>query len=87
MLVLLFSQSNLERSLLLEHDGDPSVCVENGDDSYQCATLSGEANTLEYLIQELKPTAHRRADVYSAIGANLVDRKNQKRLHRVQSTR
>jgi len=62
--------------LLLKHGSDTSVCNDFGDDALQTAALRGHANILEYLIQELKPTAQRRADGYSLIGANSVDEKH-----------
>jgi len=62
--------------LLLKHGSDTSVCNDFGDDAIQTAALRGHANILEYLIQELKPTAQRRADAYSLIGANFVDEKH-----------
>jgi len=62
--------------LLLRHGSDSSICNDFGDDALQTAALRGHGNILEYLIQELKPTADRRADAYSLIGANAVDEKH-----------
>ena len=62
--------------LLLKHGSDTSVCNDFGDDALQTAALRGHADILEYLVQELKPTAQRRADAYSLIGANSIDEKH-----------
>jgi len=62
--------------LLLKHGSDSSICNDFGDDALQTAALRGHANILEFLIQELKPTARRRADAYLLIGANSVDEKH-----------
>ena len=62
--------------LLLKQGSDTAICNDFGDDALQTAALRGHANILEYLIQELKPTARRRADAYSLIGANSVDEKH-----------
>ena len=62
--------------LLLKHSSDSSICNDFGDDALQTAALRGHTNILEYLVQELKPTAKRRADAYSLIGANFVDEKH-----------
>ena len=61
--------------LLLKHGSDTSIRNDFGDDALQTAALRGHANILEYLIGELKPTAQRRADAYSLIGANFIDEK------------
>jgi len=62
--------------LLLKHGSDSSICNDFGDDALQSAALRGHTDILEYLIQALKPTAERRADAYSLIGANCVDEKH-----------
>ena len=62
--------------LLLKHGSDTSICNDFGDDALQTAALRGHTNILEYLVQELKPPAQRRADAYSLIGANAVDEKH-----------
>jgi len=62
--------------LLLKHGSDTSVCNDFGDDAIQTAALRGHESILEFLIQELKPTAQRRADAYSLIGASFVDEKH-----------
>jgi len=62
--------------LLLKHGSDSSICNDFGDDALQTAALRGHTSILEYLIEELKPSAQRRADAYSLIGANFVDEKH-----------
>jgi len=62
--------------LLLKHGSDTSICNDFGDDAIQTAALRGHASILEFLIQELKPAAERRADAYSLIGANFIDEKH-----------
>jgi len=62
--------------LLLKHGSDTSICNDFGDDAIQTAALRGHAAILEHLIEELKPTARRRSDAYSLIGANFIDEKH-----------
>jgi len=62
--------------LLLQHGSDTLICNDFGDDAIQTAALRGHAGILEFLIQELKPTAKRQADAYLLIGANCIDEKH-----------
>jgi len=61
--------------LLIENGVDPSICDSNGDDVLQFAALIAckpDAVVLEYLIEEVKPSAQRRADLYALVAAALV---------------
>ena len=64
--------------LLIENGGDPSICDSNGDDVLQFAALIAckpdavDAVVLEYLIEKVKPSAQRRADLYALVAAALV---------------
>ena len=62
--------------LLIENGCDPSICNRYGDDVLQFAALiackPAPADVLEYLIEEVKPSAQRRADLYALVAAALV---------------
>ena len=61
--------------LLIEHGGDPSICNRYGDDVLQFAALFArkpDADVLEYLIEEVEPSAQRRADLYALVAAAFV---------------
>jgi len=63
--------------LLMEHGADTSICNKFGDDALRTTALCIIPLTLEYLIQQMKPTSKRCADVYWPLAATTTVDKNR----------
>ena len=55
--------------LLIDHDSDPNIKNEDGEDIFLVAILEGEQSILKKLLHEFEPPVRRKIELYELLGA------------------